>query len=195
MSSSLHNIQYTIQSCLTVCQLRQDGKSSRASNAAIGTAGLHLSPEHVARFWGYVRKSPGCWIWTGARVRGYGQFSVGHGVPKRAHRVAWTLANGPIPDDLHILHSCDVPLCCNPAHMRLGTHQENMRDSVGKGRKTVPRHRKLTLRDRLDIYNAPRGKGTGQELAAQYGVSETCISLIRKGRFVTHAKAKKERAA
>lgn len=93
----------------------------------------------MERFWAKVKKGSGCWIWTGARTTsGYGFFNLPrNGLPKRvvkAHRYAWTLAQGAIPDGMFVCHSCDVPLCCNPEHLWLGTHDENMRDMVRKGR-------------------------------------------------------------
>ena len=51
-----------------------------------------------------------------------------------AHRLAWSIANGPIPPGAHVLHSCDNQLCCNPSHLSVGTHDDNMRDMAAKGR-------------------------------------------------------------
>lgn len=71
-----------------------------------------------------------CWLWQAStNSDGYGQFQL-YGRPWRAHRASWTLHIGPIPEGLHVLHSCDTPLCINPSHLRLGTHQENMQDRV-----------------------------------------------------------------
>lgn len=72
-------------------------------------------------------------MWTGCVVRRYGQMRW-HGERHRTHRLSWILANGPIPDGLWVLHHCDVPLCVNPAHLFLGTVQDNKRDEVAKGR-------------------------------------------------------------
>lgn len=87
------------------------------------------------RFWPKVRKSDGCWEWTRATTtHGYGKFSVATAVWDRAHRVAWKLTNGPIPDGMFVCHHCDNPLCVRPDHLFLGTHGDNMRDASTKGR-------------------------------------------------------------
>ena len=86
------------------------------------------------RFWSKVAKTEGgCWVWQGARQREYG--SVGfEGKVRRAHRVSYEMAYGPIPDGAHVLHSCDNPPCVNPSHLRPGTRADNMRDRVLHGR-------------------------------------------------------------
>lgn len=78
-----------------------------------------------------------CWVWTAGRFAcGYGQFAKGR--PSRyAHRISWALANGPVPDGLWVLHKCDNRPCVRPDHLFLGTHADNMRDMVEKGRSTV----------------------------------------------------------
>ncbi len=84
----------------------------------------------------YTKEDPktGCHLWTGARdPGGYGRMGLPH-TSRAAHRVAWEVANGPIPAGMHVLHSCDNPRCCNPEHLKLGTHAENMREKAEKGR-------------------------------------------------------------
>lgn len=72
----------------------------------------------------------GCWIWMrGATGDGYGSFRG-----MRAHRYSWQMQYGEIPPDMDVLHRCDVPLCVNPDHLFLGTHTDNMRDKIAKGR-------------------------------------------------------------
>lgn len=75
-----------------------------------------------------------CWIWTSSRHRqGYGTFSINNEC-NLAHRVAFELRFGKISDGLDVLHSCDNPPCVNPYHLFLGTHNDNMRDMIKKGR-------------------------------------------------------------
>jgi hypothetical protein len=87
------------------------------------------------RFWPRVRKSTGCWEWTGGRYKsgGYGQFKASVG-QVRAHRFSWELHNGPIPDGMWVLHRCDNPPCVRPEHLYLGTVRENVRDMIERGR-------------------------------------------------------------
>lgn len=73
---------------------------------------------------------PYCIVWTGTRVRsGYGLYRG-----RRAHRVAYELAYGPIPPGLEVMHRCDNRPCVRPEHLWAGTHADNMRDKVAKGR-------------------------------------------------------------
>ncbi len=88
------------------------------------------------RFWARVEKSD-CWTWAGAKnEKGYGVVGRDSRTPK-AHRVAWELANGPIPEGACVLHKCDNPPCCNPAHLFLGSRADNNRDMNEKGRHRI----------------------------------------------------------
>jgi hypothetical protein len=88
------------------------------------------------KFWRKVgpENESGCRLWLAScDSRGYGHI-WDKGKLRIAHRVAWELTNGPIPDGLWVLHRCDVRRCVNPAHLFLGTHDDNMHDMVRKGR-------------------------------------------------------------
>jgi len=80
----------------------------------------------------------GCWIWLGALSGGrYGGIKVS-GRVVRTNRAAWIAYHGNEPSNLHVLHHCDMPLCVNPDHLFLGTHQDNMDDKERKGRGNQP---------------------------------------------------------
>ena len=99
----------------------------------------------IERFWARVNKRSGyiapymdteCWEWTGGSYRGYGRLQVNN---KRwgAHRFAYTLAFGQIDDALLVCHRCDNPGCVRPDHLFAGTHSDNTRDMMEKGRGIV----------------------------------------------------------
>lgn len=91
------------------------------------------------RLWAKVDKSGGddvCWEWQAKSVissLNYGAINV-DGKITVAHRVAWRLVNGEIPDGLFVCHKCDNPKCCNPNHLFLGTCSDNINDMCAKGR-------------------------------------------------------------
>ena len=89
------------------------------------------------RFSRYVNKSE-CWEWMGARLSvGYGIFqwkTETRSITRTAHRCAYELAYGPIPNGMMVLHRCDNRACVRPDHLYLGTHRQNMRDMVTRER-------------------------------------------------------------
>lgn len=136
-----------------------------------------------------------CWVFTGTKSDdGYGSISSGghSGKMLRAHRVAWELENGPIPEGVELCHRCDNPPCCRPSHHFLGTHSENMLDASGKGRlPTAPRRAsknrgerngraRLTAQQAAAIRNDPRN---ALEAAAAFGISRHTVHAIRQGRI------------
>jgi len=74
------------------------------------------------------------WMRSRSNPSGYGQVGIVDGKLIRAHRLAWELTNGWIPNGLYVCHHCDNPPCCNPAHLFLGTQADNMSDMVKKRR-------------------------------------------------------------
>lgn len=76
-----------------------------------------------------------CWLWLGALdASGYGNWHPGK-LSKMAHRSAWQLWFGPIPDGMFVCHSCDRPSCVNPEHLFVATQKENIADCRRKGRR------------------------------------------------------------
>lgn len=96
----------------------------------------------VDRFWARVQKNPnGCWLFAGAKWCPAGHIYMARedGSRVSAHRFSYELHVGPIPEGMVVMHTCDVPRCVNPAHLRIGTQRDNVLDAVQKGR-WRPRH-------------------------------------------------------
>lgn len=107
-------------------------KSQRVCGYSCSRREVSGSPEE--RFAKKIRKVGACWIWIGGRnSRGYGCISV-NGRSERAHRVAYRLWKGPIPQGMIVMHGCDTPLCVNPRHLSVGTHADNAKDREARGR-------------------------------------------------------------
>lgn len=97
-------------------------------------------PTDTERFWAKVDRTGACWLWVaGVDRRGYGRFWA-RGHQHGAHREAYRLTYGEIPDGLFVCHRCDTPLCVRPSHLFLGSHAENMQDMVQKGRGSKSAH-------------------------------------------------------
>jgi hypothetical protein len=144
------------------------------------------------RFWEKVSKTDGCWLWTASLTRGgYGQFALRKGIIRRAHRIAWKLANGPVPAGLWVLHHCDIPACVRPDHLFLGTPGDNSSDMAAKGR-ADPRkgsartHARLSEADVIAIRAARAQGATGAQLARQYGVHRSSIYHICQRDYWKH---------
>lgn len=177
--------------CIACCKARVRGRSKTEIRR-------DAEERFASRFWGYVsRGEPGeCWEWNGYRHSfGYGMISrVGQHTMLTAHRVSWELTNGPIQDGKQVLHKCDNPPCCNPAHLFLGTHLDNMADAVAKGRLSFPVMRgesnpkaRLTEGQVVEIRKRYAAGGISiRKLAAEYGVTFAPVQLIIAGKTWRH---------
>lgn len=142
-------------------------------------------------FWQSIDMSGGhdaCWNWKGWITRsGYGEARLfGQRCP--AHRTAYELANGPIPDGLVVMHQCDNRACCNPAHLSLGTHADNMDDMFRKRRNAFGErqgHAKLTEDDVLQIRSLA-GTMSLAKIGTRYGVTPQAVHLIVHGKNWRH---------
>lgn len=154
----------------------------------------YTSPVLSDRFWAKVDKSAGplrCWPWTGAKFHfGHGAVKV-NGRPWGTHRIAWELTHGDIPTTLRVLHKCDNPPCCNPAHLYLGTLKDNTADMWARGRAN-PRfgdgHPRAKLTAAL-VYAARQQVRRGarvSDVSRQLGVSTSALWSAVRGRTWRH---------
>lgn len=152
----------------------------------LGERGLAVNATHE-RFWSKVRVlgPTDCWIWTSVRQsKGYGTFSVGGraGGMVLAHRFAVSL-QVEIPEGAHVLHECDNPPCVNPAHLRVGTRSENMRDMAIKLRHGQS---KLDPQSVREIRTAAANGVSQRQIARRYSVSQTAVRFVLSGKTWSH---------
>lgn len=141
----------------------------------------------IARLWSYVNKKVDgvCWPWMAASTRqGYGIFGV-CGRLFTVTRLIYALTYKQDPGKLYVLHTCDNPRCCNPSHLFLGTKKDNTIDMDKKGRRVKALgekngQSKLTVKDIITIR---KSRKFVKELAEEYAVSDTLISLIQLGKI------------
>lgn len=136
------------------------------------------------RFWSRVDKTAGpadCWPWIGFRDKyGYGQVSY-QAKMVSTHRLAWLLSHGDIPTEAVVMHTCDNPPCCNPAHLQIGSVQDNRDDCVSKKRQARGEdqgHAKLTW---AAVAEMRRLHSTGikiKDLATQFGVHKSVAQKV-----------------
>jgi hypothetical protein len=144
-----------------------------------------------------IRAGDECWEWQGSKLKaGYGQTRVGT-TKMLAHRAMYLHTVGPIPDGMVVMHACDNPPCCNPNHLRLGTHQDNVNDRIAKGRSnyvgmsgesnpnvTLSADKVAELRS---LYKGPQNRmrprtgPTTRELARQFKISPSQVVRIVNG--------------
>ncbi len=167
------------------------------------------------RFWSKVDRSDpdGCWPWKRGRFsQGYGAFYL-NGRQHKAHRIAWTFTNGPIPDGVLVRHHCDNPPCCRPDHLLLGAHVDNTADMDTRGRRVIGRtppevrtaalrkfhdehpghwagerngRAKLTTEQVVEIRQRRAAGVTLVELATTYGITSALVSRIARRLAWTH---------
>jgi hypothetical protein len=135
------------------------------------------------RFWKYIHKTDTCWLWQGGVDEfGYGRIKIGDAAP-RAHRLSYEMAFGPIPDDLVVMHMCDVPACVRPDHLRLGTKDENAKDRDQKRRGGTHGERNVHAKLSADQVREIRRRWTGDygqmsALCREYGIKAPALYAI-----------------
>jgi hypothetical protein len=151
----------------------------------------------IERFWSNVKKSEGCWIWTGRRSWNgkYGSFFLSS-LPRNhsilAHRFSWEIVNASeIPRGLDACHSCDTPLCVRPNHIFIGTRKQNMQDAVRKGRFHSPKGEtnpaaKLSRQSIIEIVRKASAGMTHRQIASGFGVAHSTVGRILRGELWAH---------
>lgn len=147
-----------------------------------------------------IRNENGCWDWKGPKTPfGYGVMSCSkeYGID-RAHRASWIIHHGPIPEGMHVCHSCDFPPCSRPDHLWLGTHKQNNDDKIAKGRQAYNKppikkgsdnaSAKLTEEQVREIKILIAKGHSCYGIAKDYGVSKQTILRIKNGVNWSHIK-------
>ena len=155
----------------------------------------------LERFERRLAKQPtGCWKWLGSikKMRDrptkdwHGQWRNENGGIELTHRAAWRLFVGPIPSGACVLHRCDVPRCCNPDHLYLGTQADNVRDMWDRGRLNPgisrgEEHGNAKLTENL-VIEIRESCESGPKIAARLGLSTTTIYDVRNQKIWVHVK-------
>ena len=169
-------------------------KAYELAKAEVGTVEWKNgdNPKVVARVLARcVQRDSGCLIWQGNKNRpnGYGRLRLS-GKMVLAHRAVWSALNGTIPAGGEICHSCDTPLCCNPAHLFLGNHATNMRDMAAKGRAGVHLgvenvNAKLRPEDIVEMRRMAESQ-TQRDIAELFGVNQATVWSVLSGKTWSH---------
>lgn len=150
-----------------------------------------MRANHRADVWKRVQVggSDECWPFMGVpNTYGYGQFRV-QGKQQLAHRLVFALSTGTEPGAKFVCHSCDNRLCCNPAHLFLGTAKENYEDAKAKRRHTHGERSGTAKLSAADVREVRRLATTGEsyaEIARRFGVTAENISFICQRRTWRH---------
>lgn len=125
---------------------------------------------------------PDCWLWKGAiKSNGYGNLAM-DGRTVSAHKAAWILTNGPVPKGLCVLHWCDVRPCVRPDHLHLGTKRRNSQEMIARSR--YGGQVRLSPQDRLRVAAECASGRSQHDVARQFGVSQTTVSNIVRGKHM-----------
>jgi len=174
--------------------MNHDSQASSVLSEELFT--VNLTDEQIARFWSRVEKlePDECWPWRGQLDRkGYAKwrlkckalFSCGY-KDFFGSRISYFLNYGAFASRLNVCHSCDKPICVNPAHLFLGTQKDNMHDCIKKGRYLYPDAGIVTEEIVRKVRQLCQNKIPQRRIAEQLNLSQACISLIHSGKRWKH---------
>jgi len=140
------------------------------------TCAPNAGPHFAENFWAKVKigTPDECWPWMGTIVQksGYGRLKI-YQKAMAAHRIAWELTYGPITKE-EVCHKCDSPSCCNPAHLFVGTHTDNMNDMAKKLRCPY----KLNHNDIQQIRKLVKTGESQTKVAKQFSIDQSHVNKI-----------------
>lgn len=139
------------------------------------------------RFEDKFSRGPDCWEWKSKTINRYPSFSIG-GKNYKAHRVAYSMYVGQIPEGMCILHKCDNVKCVNPSHLFVGTQNDNMLDRKAKGREADTKGSKNgnakinQFQARVIFHLATWGNISQEAIGLIFGIHHCSVSRIKYGR-------------
>lgn len=162
-------------------------RSCRRAESGCGVSRMTFSasPEESQYFWARVIRSENndaCWLWTlVCEKAGYGSFMF-RGKKTKAHRFAFLVSGGKLQTGDVVRHTCDNPPCCNPNHLLAGSQRDNYWDSFERGRASCGSSSHLAKLIEVDVVNIRLDPRSQTQIANEYGVSQSTISLIKSGK-------------
>lgn len=140
--------------------------------------------DRVAELTQHTDDEDGCWLWLG-RLDDDGYGSIGEaGKTLLAHRAAYIVEHGAIPDGMNVCHRCDNPPCVRPKHLFLGTQAENIADMIAKGRMPTGAQRPNAKLNEAEVRSIRRLAEKGlshRAIAEQVGVSRSLVTMVASG--------------
>ncbi|MBX3288397.1 MAG: HNH endonuclease [Acidobacteria bacterium] len=178
------NRHYQCKGCGESFVTKRKDRSTYCSNPCYQASKRRKTAKE--RLYTRIHKTDGCWLWQGNRnTLGYGRVYY-QGRMHQAHRLIYAIETGENLDGKVVRHYvCDNPPCCNPAHLRSGTHKDNMMDAIRHHRHAhgETSYAKLTEQQVRQILKDTR---TQNEIAKSYGVGRKTIDHIKNRRTWKH---------